>query len=148
MDMFIRKKVDFVKQWLSSMRYKFYYFMQGRYGSDKLNTHIMYLVIFLFLMQLLVQNDLVLVLAYVLWGISIYRMFSKKIVQRRKENNYYIQLIQPLQLWFNLMRRQLKDSKHRYYRCPKCKQLVRIPKHQGVVTITCPKCYHQFDRRS
>ena len=37
---------------------------------------------------------------------------------------------------------------HRFYRCPKCKTWLRVPKNRGKITITCVKCSHKFDKRT
>ena len=36
----------------------------------------------------------------------------------------------------------------KYFRCPNCKQMVRVPRGRGKITITCPTCKQQFDRKS
>mgnify|MGYP002625827682 CR=1 FL=1 len=35
---------------------------------------------------------------------------------------------------------RLKDKEHKYFRCPKCRQTVRVPKGKGRVRITCKSC--------
>jgi uncharacterized paraquat-inducible protein A len=35
-----------------------------------------------------------------------------------------------------------------FFRCPKCRQRVRVPKGRGRICITCPKCRTEFTRRS
>jgi len=37
---------------------------------------------------------------------------------------------------------------YRFYKCPTCKQEVRVPKGHGKIEITCPKCREKFIRRS
>lgn len=137
-----------VKQLFRNIQYKFYHFMQGRYGNDRLNLHMMYVVIFLLLLNMFMNVPFIQFVAFALWFITIYRMFSKKIYQRRKENDRYQEHIAPIKRFITLVKKQIHDRDHKYYRCPKCHQLVRIPRHRGVVTITCPKCFHTFDRKS
>ena len=35
---------------------------------------------------------------------------------------------------------------HKFYRCPKCKTWLRVPKGRGKITITCVKCANKFDK--
>lgn len=120
-------------------------FMQGRYGSDQLN-----MVLILSVVVLSVLNNLL----YVLIGSSFlygflsflysaivlfvfFRMFSRNIVRRQAEN----------QQWLNFLAR-LKDRNHRYFRCPHCKQRVRVPRHKGKISIRCPRCGEKFIRKT
>ena len=36
----------------------------------------------------------------------------------------------------------------RYFRCPNCKQKVRVPKGKGTIEIRCPKCNTKFIKRT
>lgn len=40
------------------------------------------------------------------------------------------------------------DAEHRIFRCPQCDQRVRVPRGRGKIAITCPKCGHEFIKRS
>ena len=44
--------------------------------------------------------------------------------------------------------RPRSDAEHRIFRCPKCDQRVRVPRGRGKISITCPKCGHEFIKRS
>ena len=43
---------------------------------------------------------------------------------------------------------RLKDRQHRYYKCPKCRQSVRVPRGKGKISITCPRCREKFIRKT
>lgn len=123
-------------------------FMQGRYGVDTLNTHALYLVIFLLILNIFFNNFIVMIIGYALWLIILYRMFSKQIYKRYNENEKYLSMIKPLSMFFKLQKTRLSDRQHKYYRCPQCKQMVRLPKGRGKIIVTCPKCRHKFEKRS
>ena len=40
------------------------------------------------------------------------------------------------------------SKKYRYFKCPKCKKLLRIPRGVGSVTITCKDCGTKFDKKA
>lgn len=116
-------------------------FMQGRYGTDKLNTLILGIGLFLCLLSMFMpQGLLVLILtslSYVFMLIAIFRCLSRNTYKRYQENRRYLALVG-----------RLKDRDHRYYNCPKCKQSVRVPKGKGKIAITCPKCRERFIKKT
>ena len=75
--------------------------------------------------------------AYVPLIWSLFRMYSRNIEARRRENAAFQRVLT-----------QLKDRDHRYYHCPKCRQTVRVPRGRGKINIRCPKCGEQFVKKS
>ena len=76
-------------------------------------------------------------LSYVPLFWCIFRMYSRNIEARRRENSAFLN-------FFN----HLRDREHRYFRCPRCKQTVRVPRGRGKINIRCPKCSERFIRKS
>ena len=117
------------------------HFMAGRYGHDKLNMVILSAGLVLCLIGMFVDNvtvDLLLTLgSYVLLVWSMIRAFSRDTYKRYQENRRFL-------LWMD----QVKDKDHRYYKCPKCHQAVRVPKGKGKIAITCPKCREKFIKKT
>ena len=37
-------------------------------------------------------------------------------------------------------RQQRMDKEHKYFTCPNCKTVCRVPRGKGKIVITCPKC--------
>jgi DNA-directed RNA polymerase subunit RPC12/RpoP len=119
--------------------------MYGRYGSDQLNFALIILVVVLSLLNNLLFVILgshflytLLSLAYTAVVVfAFYRIFSRNIVMRQAEN----------QKWLNFLAR-IKDRNHRYFRCPHCKQRVRVPRHKGKINIRCPRCGEKFIRKT
>lgn len=125
-------------------------FMYGRYGSDQLNIVLLVAAIAISLtnsiLSLIFRNSLVYsrvlnpilyLLMLALLGFGIFRMLSRNIYARQKENRKF------RQLWSCLT-----DRKNRYFRCPKCKQTVRVPRKRGKINITCPKCGNRFIKKT
>ena len=130
------------------MKEKLIRFMQGRYGVDNLNTHALWLVIILLIINMFVGNMFISILSYALWFIVIYRTFSRQVYKRYAENEKYLKTIQPVTQFFNLQKKRISDRQHKYYSCPKCKQMVRLPKGKGKIVVTCPKCQNKFEKRT
>lgn len=131
------------------MKEKFMRFMQGRYGgADKLNMHLMYLLFILVLIEILTGFKPLMFVSLLLIIVIYFRMFSKNIYKRYQENQKYLTLISPITKRVNLFKKKRKDKTHKYYKCPTCKQIVRVPKGHGKIEITCPKCRAKFVKRT
>ena len=133
---------------LNKFMYKFANFMRGRYGNDALNQAMMYACCGLFLLDIFIRNKYVSLAAFVLWFTSLFRMFSKNIYKRQLENSAYLKLIEPVTKQVTVMKKQKADPANKYYRCPKCSQIVRVPKGRGKIEIRCPKCQTRFEKRT
>lgn len=125
-------------------------FMAGRYGTDKLNMAMLVAAVALSLLNTVLSlflrwNTVYLGVIYpllhlaviVLVGVDMFRMFSRNIYKRQQENKRFCQLLT-----------RLRDRRNRYFRCPKCRQLVRVPRHRGKLSIRCPKCGEKFIRKT
>ena len=130
------------------MKEKLYALMQGRYGVDTLNQVLMITCILFLFLNIFVQSIFLSTIGYTLWVIALYRMFSKKIYKRYAENEKFMQLIAPITRMQSLHQKRKQDPSHKYYRCPKCRQILRVPKGHGQVIITCPQCQTQIHKRT
>lgn len=130
------------------MKEKFYRFMQGRYGNDQFNRFLMVLVIVCFAVSLLGVRPFY-VLGIVLLIYAYFRLFSKNIYKRRQENAVYLRYEYKVKQWFATFKRDMAQRKtHHIYRCPSCKQKIRIPRGKGKIEIRCPKCGQTFIKKS
>lgn len=124
-------------------------FMAGRYGSDQFNIFLLVLAVVLMILNLFfIRNSFVSTIVWLLLIYNLFRTYSRNIYKRREENEKYLALLQPLQKRINIIKKNHQDKEHKYFLCPSCKQMVRVPRGRGKITITCPKCKHQFDKRS
>jgi len=132
-------------RWLGRLGKKisgaFRYFMQGRYGTDKLNMYILGAGVVACVLAVLlpfILVDLILtVISYALMVWAIFRAFSRNTYGRYQENRRFL-------LWLE----RVKDREHKYFYCPKCSQPVRLPRGKGKIAITCPKCGEKFIRKT
>lgn len=130
-----------IRQFFQQLGYGFRNFMAGRYGTDKLNMVILSAGLVICLISPFVNSVKVqLLLTAVSYGLMIwalFRGFSRNTYKRYQENRKFLQFFE-----------RLKDREHRYYDCPKCRQVVRVPRGKGKIAITCPRCRERFVRKT
>ena len=116
-------------------------FMEGRYGTDKLNMAILCSGLVCSVLASILPGAAVKLtfttFSYIFMGVAIFRTLSRNIYKRYEENRKYLLFFQ-----------KLKDKDHRYYNCPRCRQQVRVPKGKGKISITCPKCREKFIKKT
>ena len=131
------------------MRDKIYRFMQGRYGTDDFYKFLFWvaligIVINWFFKSQLLSFAVTLILVY-----AMYRVLSKNHSARYAENQRYLQATAKIRYWFDQQKKLMEERKyHHIYTCPKCRQKIRIPKGKGKIMLRCPKCHHEFQKRS
>lgn len=137
------------------MKEKLMKFFWGRYGIDPLGYAIIIISMVLsFTSSLLggvseIASYALWIISYVLLALEIFRMLSRNLYARRRENDKFMGIWKPIKKWFKLQYNRIKDIKtHRYFSCPNCKNNLRVPKGRGTITITCPVCKTKFDRKS
>lgn len=124
-------------------------FMIGRYGPDQLSIALMFLSLLLSLLLFFFPSTALSYIVYIPFIVFLFRILSKNVNKRREENIKFLKLWYPIASWFRKKQYQLKNSKtHRYYKCPSCKQSVRVPKGKGKILITCPKCKLEFIKKT
>ncbi len=130
------------------MKEKLYRFMQGRYGSDQLNRFLMILVIICFVLSIFGLRPFYL-LGIMLLVYAYFRMLSRNLYKRSAENSAYLRYEYRAKQKFAKLKRDLKQRKtHHIYKCPSCKQKIRIPRGKGKIEIRCPKCGQTFIKKS
>lgn len=121
--------------------------MYGRYGSDSLNkallwTYAVMLLVHMILSLFIESAWYYFIYTVLSWSLVIfifYRMMSKKIAKRRRENERFVS-------FFKLLKNRFKDRKtHVYRKCPKCGAVLRLPKSRGKHNVVCPRCKHRFE---
>lgn len=119
--------------------------MMGRYGGDQLNFALIILSLILNFIPFWVLRYVSLVI--LAW--AVFRMLSRNIYRRQQENRVFLKVWFPVQRFFKKLFGRRPDAKtHRRFRCPKCKQEVRVPRNLGKISITCPKCGEKFIKKT
>ena len=137
---------------MSRFKESFIRFMQGRYGVDALGKTINIVSLILLVLALFTRFSLLYFLGIALIIYEYYRMFSRNIQKRYQENQKFLTFKYKMAIKFGKIKNIFKpraDAKtHRIYKCPSCKQKVRVPKGRGRIEITCPKCKEKFIKKT
>ncbi len=123
-------------------------FMYGRYGSDQLNVFLIASYLVLLLLSGLPGLGLLETISLLLMVWTLFRMLSRNCAARRAENAKFLKLAGPAIRWWRLHRTILRDKEHRYFKCPKCGQHLRVPKGKGTITVHCRGCGASFQEKS
>ena len=121
-------------------------FMQGRYGIDELYKFLFILYIISFTINIFLNSLLLEIIGLIIVLFTFYRVFSKNIYKRSKENQEYMKLKKQIIKPFQNIKRDIKDKDHIYKKCPKCKTVLKlpIPYERGIKRTTCPKCKNKM----
>ena len=130
-------------------------FMYGRYGVDSLyNALFAGELILLFLAAifsvlgkvepiLTVISVVIYMLSLGLIVFALYRVFSRNIIQRRRENEAWLRC--KTQLFRKRRARMPADTADHIFRaCPHCRATLRLPRQHGKHEVKCPRCGHRF----
>ena len=121
-------------------------FMAGRYGVDSLYYFLLAIYTILILINIFVKSIIISSVATLLITFAFYRILSRNIYKRQRENEKFIKFWDKPQKFINLQKCKIRDRKtHVYRKCPCCNNNLRLPKQKGKHTVSCPCCKHRFD---
>lgn len=134
------------------MKEKFIRFMQGRYGmygQDSLNRFLLGATLGAMVISLFTRWDFLYWIALLGLVYSYFRIFSKNYTKRYAENQAFLKHTTGIRNFFNAQKNMMSQRKtHHIYKCPSCKQKVRVPKGKGKIAVRCPKCGCEFVKKS
>ncbi len=129
-------------------------FMYGRYGTDQLSMFLFVCYILLFLLEMFLKNTvaapILMTLSYLIIFLYFFRCLSRNIYRRQAENQRFLRMIHPFKNYIKYLKLKFRERNgvKKLYRCPKCHQIIRVPKGRGKIAITCPKCRFEFIKRT
>lgn len=131
------------------MREKFARFMAGRYGIDSMGRFTIGLAFIFIILSYVTPGRLVSWLAWACLIYAYFRMFSRNVYKRSAENQWFLSRTAGIRRWFYGQKNRFAQRKtHRIYKCPTCKQKIRVPRGKGRIEIRCPKCSTTFIKKS
>lgn len=123
-------------------------FMFGRYGLDTLNIALIILGCVITFVTSFIRTPYYRLLGFIPYIIVLCRALSRNHAARAKENNAFLKVWVPCRNFFKKKHSQYADKDHRYYKCPKCKHVLRVPKGRGKIQISCPYCQTKFKKNT
>ena len=134
------------------MRERFIKFMAGRNGNDQLNMFLLIVAILLILLGSLIKGVAGRIFSLLLLAdlVVIYlRMFSRNIAKRREENARFLNLRYKFGAGFRMIgERWTQRKEYKFFYCPSCRTVLRVPRGRGKIMIVCRKCGTKFTGRS
>ena len=124
------------------MKEKIRAFFAGRNGVDSLSNTLLWGSLIVMLLSKLADLS---IFYYVSWvGIiyAYYRILSKDIYRRQAENAKFMAWKDRIKL------RWQQRGTHKFYHCPKCRTVLRVPKGKGKINSTCRSCGERFIRKT
>lgn len=124
------------------MKYKLSAFFSGRNGIDDLGKTLLWGTLIIMILSALLGFTFLYRAALVPLCYVYIRAFSRNLEKCQMQNAKYL-------AWRNFRKLRFQQRKtHRFYRCPKCKQVLRVPKGKGRITITCRNCEERFEKKT
>ena len=127
--------------------------MYGRNGVDELARFESFLIWIPLVLSIFIRNPFIqMILSFVAVALIVhlyFRIFSKNTSKRYEENQKFRNFRYNMAIKKNnFKKRREQRAIYKYFKCPMCKQQVRVPRGHGKIIITCPKCREEFARRS
>ena len=150
---------------LNNLKYKFMEFMRGRNGSDELYYAMIVMSLALDVADWFINSRIYSAVTLMFFALTMYRFFSKNLVQRQKENAKFLQVIakvknkdcsrnpyddtpkkpSKIKKKIDACKIRFRDRKtHVFKKCPGCQATIRLPKRKGEHTVCCPRCSTDF----
>ena len=134
---------------MGKFKNKLYRFMYGRNGTDTLGSVLAWTYFALVLIYTVIGffwSNAIFTVFYLITSMTLiffvfFRMFSRNLAKRRRENEKFCN-------FFKLRKNKFKDRKtHVYRKCKKCGAVLRLPRSKGKHFVVCPRCKNRFETR-
>jgi DNA-directed RNA polymerase subunit M/transcription elongation factor TFIIS len=134
------------------MKEKLQNFFMGRNGADSLSRFTLTVSMVFIVVSLCTRNILNGVLSNVFWTLALitiiysyWRTLSRNVYKRSAENDRYIAATSGIRTFFRNEDTKFKQRKSfKFFKCPSCKTMLRVPRGKGKIQITCKKCGNRF----
>lgn len=123
--------------------------MAGRYGTDQLSFAILIAALVLNLIAGITGVVYISSLSAAILFLGIFRIFSRNYEKRRAENMLFLRHWNKVKNFFRRQLDKLRQSRNfRFFKCPSCKNNLRVPKGKGKIYVTCPRCGERFIKKT
>ncbi len=127
--------------------YRFFQGRYGAYGTDRMTRVLLVIAALLLLLSFLTPFGFLYYIAFIILFYCYFRMFSKNIPARYRENEFFVKCTNKFLNIFKRNGKKVSDSEpFQIYNCPNCGHKIRIPKGKGNGETKCPKCGKEFTK--
>ena len=126
---------------MNDFRYRLASFFQGRTGVDALGRTVTWIALILMLVTMITHSNIAYLLAMACLIYSFWRMLNKNYQKRYAENAKFLAFVSKFKFNFQ------QNKTYKIFKCPNCKQKLRVPRGRGKIQITCSKCRTQFIKK-
>lgn len=138
-----------MRRWFANLEYKLQRSMYGRYGIDVFSKFLTVVAVILMLLNCFLNSIVVWLAEVALLAYAVFRAYSKNIYKRSKERDFYLKYSGKVKSGIKIRKRIWNERKYnKYFKCPKCKAYLHVPKGRGKIIITCPGCKTEIKRKS
>lgn len=138
------------------MRNKLARLFYGRNGIDSLSTFLWWTGLVLMLLSSLLCRFIGTAAYSAVWAagivciaFSVIRIFSKNISRRSAENARYLSIKNRFLDRFRIVKTRFAQRRdYKFFKCPDCKSILRVPRGKGKIYVTCRKCGSRFEAKS
>ena len=133
------------RQWLQ----RFFY---GRRGPDDFSRFLIIAALVLTVVSWFftgVANLVIYAVGLAVIAYCLFRILSKDLYRRHRENVWYLKQKGVVLRWFRSLKDRWTQRKdYKFFRCPSCHSLLRVPKNKGKLLLTCRKCGNRFEKKT
>lgn len=118
------------------------------YGMDKMGYFTLIASVVLTFLGNMFRIRFPILLGEVLFFYTAFRFVSHNKSARYRENQKFLKIYNEFKIKLSQAKVRAADKRNNYYKCPKCKTYLSVPRGVGKVMIVCRKCNHQFVKKS
>ena len=127
-------------------------FMAGRRGPDEFSRFLLIISVVLILVSGFmsgIAHAVIYFIGFACVVYCLYRVLSRNQYKRYQENIWYLKQKGAVVRWVRSVKDRWQQRKeYRFFRCPSCRALLRVPKNKGKLQLTCRKCGNRFERKT
>ena len=132
---------------MNGFRYRIYQFMQGRRGVDQYGRFLLLVAMTFLIVSMFTLENLFYYLGLMIFIYAYYRIFSRNLYKRERENTWYLTQKFRLTKGKSFRQKQYEWRYYAYFKCPGCGQKMRAPRGKGTIKIKCHSCKTEFQKK-
>lgn len=134
---------------MQKLAYKINSFMYGRNGIDELTLFLLILSFVITFLGYIPYCWFLLLFPLPINLYCLFRILSRNVYKRQAERHKFLSAVNKIKSFFRRRKRIFKERKtHSFFKCKKCRAVLRVPKGKGKIEITCPKCQSKLTKKT